>query len=96
MKFLKIENNKGFYSVGAQSWKPIDEINKDDLFKLLDCALSDDFEMDSFCPEDIGNPAHRIIYKNIYEKLTDLNGKRDRFKDESETVYKEAIEKYSQ
>ena len=58
--------------------------------------MSDDFEMDVFDKEKIGNQAHQIIYKNISEKFSDLSKNRSRFKDESEALYREAIEKYSQ
>jgi len=52
--------------------------------------------MDVFDKEKIGNQAHQIIYKNISEKFSDLSKNRSRFKDESEALYREAIEKYSQ
>ncbi len=95
MRYLKIEDNKGYFTINGDDWSPIDEIDKQHLLRLVDFALSDGFEMDEFKSEDIGNQAHQIIYKNIFEKLNDLNGKSQRFKDESEALYKEAIEKYS-
>ncbi|MGO9138149.1 MAG: hypothetical protein ACLQBC_10845 [Syntrophales bacterium] len=96
MKFLKIEDNKGYFSLDGTTWNPIDEINKEHLLKLLDLSLSDDFEMDDFEKEKVGNQAHQIIYKNIFEKFSDVSKNRSRFKDESEVLYKAAIEKYSQ
>ena len=96
MKLLKIEDNKGYFSLDGEVWNPIDEINKEHLLSLLDLALTDDIEMDEFEKEKVGNQAHQIIYKNIFEKFRDLHKNRNRFKDESEALYKEAIEKYSQ
>ena len=96
MKFLKIEDNKGFFAVDGKTWSPIDQINKEHLLELLERVLSDNFEMDAFDKEKLGNQAHQIIYKNIYEKFLELSKNKSRFKDESEAYYKEAIEKYSQ
>ena len=95
MKYLKIEGNKGYFTIDGTNWLPIDEIDKHHLLKLLDFALEKDFEMDEFESEKIGNQAHQIIYKNIFEKLNDLKNKKERFKDESEALYKNALEKYS-
>lgn len=95
MKCLKIEDNKGSYSVDGENFKAIDEIDKNDLLKLLNLALGEEFEMDEYKQESIGNQAHQIIYKNIYERFKELNNNRTRFKDESHAQYKEAVEKYS-
>lgn len=98
MKYLKIDDNKGYYLkiVSSDSvWTEIDKINKDDLLSLLNSTISSDFEMDVYSEEKLANKAHQIIYKNIYEKFTNLQAMRDKFKDESESLYKEAIGKYS-
>ena len=95
MKFLKIEKNKGFYTIDKIVWNEIDTIKKEDLLKLIEYALSDEFEMDEFQKEQIANQAHQIIYKHIYEKLDELNKNKNRFLDEGEALYKEAIQKYS-
>lgn len=97
MKYLKIDDNKAYYLKSADSetvWTEIDKINKDDLLTLLNSAISNDFEMDIYSEEILANKAHQIIYKNIYEKFTSLLTMKDKFKDESESLYKEAIEKY--
>ena len=97
MKCLKIEDNKGYFTIDGTDWSPIDEINKYHLLKLLDLAIEeDDFEMDAFAAEELANQAHHIIYKNIHEKFTEIRKNRDRFKDESESLYKDAIAKYTQ
>ena len=96
MKCLKIEDNKGWYCVVDEVWKPIDQINKTDLMKLINRTIEDDnFSMDEFDESKIANQAHSIIYNSIYSKLTDLAKNRNSFRDESEEMYKEAIKKYS-
>ena len=98
MKYLKIDNNKAFYLKASEqetAWVEIDIINKDDLLTLLNSAISNDFEMDTYSEEILANKAHQIIYKNIFEKFTILLTMKDKFKDESESLYKDAIEKYS-
>ncbi len=96
MTYLKISDSKGHFHTGDENWEEIDQISKDDLMVLLDKAVSSDFSMDEFDPEKIPNKAHQIIYRNLYEKFTDLLDNKNRFKDESEQLYKSAIEKYSQ
>jgi hypothetical protein len=97
MKYLKIENNKALFrkdNAIPENWEEIDKIEKDDLMKLLDFATEDDFEMDAYNEETLANKAHQIIYKSIYEKLNIFLTNKDRFKDQTENVYKEALEKY--
>jgi hypothetical protein len=94
MQHLKIENNKGFYRIETTPWKEIDKIDKNDLMLLLDIAIESEFEMDKFEADKISNKAHSIIYRNLYEKFSELLDSKDRFKDESEQLYKSAFEKY--
>lgn len=97
MKYLKIEDNKGYFLQEKDStpeWVEIDRINKDNLLFLLNAAVSTDFEMDLYDESTLANKAHQIIYKNISEKFTELVAMKSKFKDESESYYKEALEKY--
>lgn len=77
----------------------IDKIRKEDLLRLLnlivDESAENEFEMDSYDEESLKNPAHKIIYKNIYDKFDALIKKRVQFMDETCDLYKSAIEKYS-
>jgi hypothetical protein len=96
MKILKIENQKGYFLLGdGGDWQAIDSIDKNGLLKLLELYLENEAEMDS--PEDksIGNQAHSIIYKGIFEKLDQLSEDKSRFKDESERLYLDEVKKYS-
>lgn len=96
MQHLKIENNKGFYQIEPDQWKEIDKIDKESLVILLDKALESEFEfkMDAFEANKILNKAHSIIYRNLYEKFSELSENKNRFKDDSELLYKNAFEKY--
>lgn len=101
MKYLYIENGQGFFSVsGSETDKQtIDKIRKEDLLRLLSLIVNEsaenEFEMDSYDEEELKNPAHKIIYKNIYENFDAVIKKRKQFKDETCNLYKSAIEKYS-
>lgn len=96
MKFLKIENNKAFYRINPsiEDWTEIDQINKDHLLILLTSASDVEFDMDDYNEELLQNPAHNIIYKNIWGKFTEFLKNKTRFKDSVEAMYKQAIEKY--
>ncbi|MDC8000298.1 hypothetical protein POV26_04575 [Aequorivita todarodis] len=97
MKFLKIDNNQAFFIKDKNEpeiWTEIDKIEKDDLMKLLDFATEDDFEMDVYNEDTLANKAHQIIYKSIYEKLNVFLTNKSRFKDQTEAIYKDALEKY--
>jgi hypothetical protein len=99
MKYLKIEDNKGYFlrtnEDSTTVWMEIDKISKDDLFSLLNYATSDTFEMDAYSEDIMANKAHQIIYKNIHEKFQGLESMKSKFKDESESLYKDALEKYT-
>jgi len=96
MKHLRVESGKGQYSVSGGDWNSVDKLDKEALLKLAYLALEDEFEMDEYSEETIKNPAHQIIYKNIYDKLLQLSENKDRFKDESAQRYKKAYDKYVQ
>lgn len=93
MKVLKIEKSQGYF-LSAEEYKPLDRLNKDDLLKLVDMVLAGDIEMDAYNEADLQNQAHQIIYKNVYEKLVDLQKRRAEFKDESERLFHREYENY--
>lgn len=98
MKYLKIENNKGYFIKNKEQptdWTEIDQIEKNDLLYLLNHSIHDNFEFDEYVELNIANKAHQIIYKHLSEKITSFLVNKDRFKDEAESIYKETIEKYS-
>lgn len=97
MKYLKIENHKGYFVkdiASPDNWTEIDQIEKDDLLNLLDIATNQDFEFDAYDEAILGNKAHQIIYKHIAEKFTTFLSNKNRFKDEADNLFKTALEKY--
>lgn len=94
MKYLKIDDNKGYYWDGS-NYQEIDKIDKDGLLVILKSAEADDFEMDAYDENLIGNRAHQIIYENIHSKLEQFLSDKDQFRTEVDKLYKEAIQKYS-
>ena len=97
MKILKIESGKGYYySSKSDQWNEIDQIDKDSLMSLLNLLLGQDVEMDSLDDNELQNQAQQIIYKSIFEKLKGLSENKSKFKDESDRLYLDVIEKYRQ
>ena len=98
MKYLKIENNKGFFIKQEKDqpdqWTEIDKISKDDLMNLLEMVISKDFEMDDYVEANIAHKAHQIVYKSIFEKFSDLIKNMKTFTDECDSQFKTAIVKY--
>jgi hypothetical protein len=97
MTYLKIENNKGLYRLetSTENWIELDQISKDDLLRLMEIATTEDFSMDVYKDELLQNPAHNIIYRNIYGKFSELMGNKTRFQDSVNSMYKSAIDKYT-
>lgn len=97
MKCLKIEAGKGYFCGSDGEFKEIDTISKDDIFRFLNIATGNEptFEMDEFDEHLLQNEAHRIIYRSLSQKFSEVLEKKDRFLDESENMFKEAMEKYS-
>lgn len=97
MKCLKIENGKGLYLNENNEWIELDKINKEDLLNLLNIILDskESVEMDPYDENQIKNPGHKIIYKNIYSKFLNAYEQREQFIDEKESLYREAITTYT-
>ena len=94
MKALKIEQNQGFFLTKESTYEPIDKLDKSVLLRLVNSALGDDFEIDTYDDSQLKNQAHQIIYKSISEKLVDLHERRQQFRDEAENLYLDEYEKY--
>lgn len=94
MKYLKIDNDKGYYWDG-NAYQEIDNINKDAILELLNNAENEDFDLDAYNEDDLGNKAHQIIYENIYLKFQTFLGDKDVFKKEVENLFKDSVIKYS-
>ena len=96
MIYLKIENGKGYFLAADNTMQEIHEIRKEDILRLLDFATdsSAEFEMDEYKDAIIQNEAHKIIYSGLYRKFKELLDNKNRFIDESESLYKDAVQKY--
>lgn len=96
MKYLKIDEGNAFFLHNNSDYASINEITKEDLMYLINCAVDDrlDFEMDDFNEFEIHNPAHKIVYSNLYQKLMELASDKERFIEESKSMYFDAKVKY--
>ena len=94
MKLLKTEDKLGFYLCELGNYDSIDKITKEDLLRLVDLTLQQEVEFDDYDENAIKNEAHRILYKNILEKLQTLKERKQEFVDQSERLYLQDYEKY--
>lgn len=96
MKILKIEGGCGYFLVNSsKEWRKIDEIDKSELLYLLNRYLEGDVEMDAPDGDNLQNEVHRIVYSHIFQKLSALVESKSSFKDDSERLYFDEINKYS-
>lgn len=95
MKLLKINENLGQFLDANGDYSPIDKIGKDDLLQLVDRTLDDDdAELDAYDDQAIKNQAHQVIYKSVFQKLSDLRKRRQEFIDESARLFLDEYERY--
>ncbi|MBQ7674600.1 MAG: hypothetical protein IJT36_08885 [Alphaproteobacteria bacterium] len=97
MKYLKIKNGKGYFLNSEEIEIEIDKIKRDDILHLLDSASDEtiNFEIDTMEYDKIKNEAHKIIYQSISSKMQDFLERRMQFIEESNSLYKDALEKYT-
>ena len=95
MKLLKISENAGHYLAANGDYAPIDKIGKDDLLRLVDRTLHEkEVEFDPYDDQLIKNQAHQVIYRSVFQKLTDLRKRRQEFVDESARLFLDEYERY--
>lgn len=95
MKLLKISENAGHFLTENGDYSLIEKIGKDDLLRLVGHILDkDDAEMDMYDDQAIRNQAHQVIYKSIFQKLTELRKRRQEFIDESARIFLDEYERY--
>ena len=87
MKILRIKDSNGHFSVDGKKFVSIDRLDKENLLKLVDHALKEDIEMDDYDTDILKNEAHRIIYRNVHQKLQELASRKDEFFDKSEREF---------
>lgn len=96
MKVLKIVSGKCFFHTDGGIDKPISDIGKDDLLKILDMIyLDEDYDIDPIDSDtEIYSDVERIIYESVYNKIKDFVSKVDELKLEVENEFKDVKEKY--
>lgn len=97
MTLLKIENNKGKFSIDGINFIEIEKISKDDILKMLEKVLSENEIMIEESNEEdkkINSPAQKIIYDNIYEKVKEVTSEKDEINSFEEDEYYIAMKKY--
>lgn len=96
MKILKIDGGCGYFWASSSSgWRKIDEIDKSELLHLLNRFLEEEVEMDAPDGDNLQNEVHKIVYSHIFQKLWALTESKSSFKDDSERLYFDEINKYS-
>lgn len=98
MKYLKIENNQGFF-LREDTMVAVDKIKKEDIFNLIDSAISNEdavFEMDEFSEEILQHGVHKIIYKSLYDKISELIKDKENIHDSVNQQFASALKKYSE
>lgn len=94
MKYLRIDNRKGQF-VKDGNWLDITSMDKEDLMRIVRAALEDDqFEIDEFDEGALPNPAHKIIYRHMYQQLTDIHTRRNEYQEAKRNLFKDAYEQY--
>ena len=96
MKLLRINDKQGKYLNLEGEYLSIDKLSKDDLIRFVSMTLSNAVDFDEYDEKLIMNQAHQIIYKNVYEKLIALQGRKEEFIDETERLYLSDYEKYKE
>jgi hypothetical protein len=96
MKCLRIKDGKGEFTLDGKEYLPLDQIDKDNLIEMLEIALDpeQEFEMDEYDSEKVTNPAHKVIYSNLYDKFTAVKANKEHFTSEIDGLYQEAFNKY--
>lgn len=97
MTLLRIVSGKGEFSINGKDYKPIDEISKEDIFQIIEIVITQpgtDFEEISD-ERRIEHVAQNIVYTNLFNKLKELNARRQSIIDESKAEFADAVAKYS-
>lgn len=98
MKILRIANGKGEFSIKGETYKPIDEITKDDLLEILKLVIkAADIEFDEITDKNkVDNVAQNIVYSQLLSKIKELKEKKQSIIDDVDSEFKDAIAKYTE
>ena len=77
-------------------YKGVESIENEDVKDLLLFIMShDDVVLDSFDEDSIGNPAQKLIYKELYNELTKVINYKKEILCKVDNEFKEAENKYN-
>ena len=88
MKVLEIKGNHGYFNLNGNS-NPIIDINKDNIFEILNVVFdNDEISLDKISEEkQILNDAEKIIYNSIYDYIISFISKKETIKKEISTEF---------
>lgn len=92
MQVLKINNNHGYYIIEDVEHEIID-INKEDIFKILNSIFENDditYDKDDKVSQ-ILNDAERIIYTNVCEYIDNFIEQKESIKSEIDNEFSEIM-----
>ena len=96
MKKFEIKDGCVYFLSSNGGFLPIDRLKKSELLYLVnDLIDSDEFVMDEFDDGLIKNAAHKIIYKSVYNKFIELKTNKKAFKEQYNTLFEDALNKYN-
>ena len=94
MKYLRVDNRKGQFLKDG-NWVDITLLGKEDLMRMVKAALEDEqFDIDEYDEESLPNPAHKIIYRHMFQQLSDIHARRSEFLEAKRNLFKDAYEQY--
>lgn len=97
MTYLKIDRSQASYIDENDNICPITNIDKKGLLHLINKAMDNSVTFDMDDPEQnkIPNEAQKIIYENIYNKLSEVIANKANIISEISNLYMDAYCKYS-
>lgn len=96
MKLLKIENKKCFYTLDGEHYNGISDISKEDILKILYLIYEEEnISLDKIeNQEDVVNDVERLIYINLYSKLSSFAQNKLSIKTKLDDEVKDVVDKY--
>lgn len=96
MKLLKIENKKCFYTLDGEHYNGISDIPKEDILKILYLIYEEEnISLDKIeNQEDVVNDVERLIYINLYSKLSSFAQNKLSIKTKLDDEVKDVVDKY--
>jgi hypothetical protein len=95
MQVLRVNEKKAEYSINGENFKSVKDIDRDDLFTILDIAYEQgSVEYDNSCDE-ILNDAEKTIYGQLIIQLSQFLQNAPAMKMEIDNLFEESLKKYT-